>query len=139
MPVKTIFLVFLGFFTGGKCFSRTLFSVSFTPTFFFHGHSFYIFSRVEDFVSRGEFRFFFTGWGLFFSRAPFLFCILIKIVISIKTDIFLKHNYEFFHAHYLHFHGHIVLNFSRTQNFVSRTEIQENFHGQFFFFHGHFF
>ena len=48
-------------------------------------------------------------------------------------DIFLKNNYEFFHAHFLDFHGHIFFNFSRAQNLVSRTQIHENFHGHFFF------
>ena len=94
VPVKTNFFGFLDFFTGGKCFSRTLFSVFFTHTFFFHGHNFCIFSRVEYFVSRGVF--FFLHRLVFFLRALVLLSILIKIVTSINTWSYPTRNTDIF-------------------------------------------
>ena len=70
-----------------------------------------------------------------FCEKPLYLLILPEIEF---IDIFLKRNYDFFHAQFLDFHGHIFFNFSRAQILVSRTQIHENFHGHFFFFHGPF-
>ena len=78
MPVKTYFDVFPDFFTGGKNFSRTLFSVFFTPTLFFHGHSFFIFSRAEYFVSRGETLFLSRIGGEVLCSGSVIFTILLR-------------------------------------------------------------
>ena len=133
VPVKTVFFRFLDFFTGKKCFSRTLFSVFFTHTFFFHGHDFCIFSRVEYFVSRAEFSFF-SRVGVFFTgtnkitKEYFLTPTKIECI-----DIFLKHNYDFFHAHFFDFHGHIFFKFSRAKNLFSRTQTHKIFTATFVF------
>ena len=72
VPVKTYFFGFLDFFTDGKCFSRTLFSVFFhVHEFEFHGQNLmknftgtFLFSRALFDVFSG----FFTGIFFFHGK-----------------------------------------------------------------------
>ena len=66
MPVKTNFDVFSGFFTGGSAFSRTLFSVFFTPTFFSTGTHFIFFHGQNISFHGGNFDFIFSRVAVFF-------------------------------------------------------------------------
>ena len=144
VPVKTVFFRFLDFFTGKKWFSRTLFSVFFTHTFFFHGHYFCIFSRVEYFVSRAEFSFFFHGL-VFFSLAQVLLSIFIKIVTIINTWSW-NWMYWYISQTQLWFFSRTLFRLSRAhffqiftgKKFIFTDTNSQNFHGHFCFFTGTF-
>ena len=41
---------------------------------------------------------------------------------------------DFFHAPFFDFHVNMFFNFSRAQNLVSPTELDQNFYGHFFLF-----
>ena len=46
---------------------------------------------------------------------------------------FSTHNYDFFHAHFFDFHGHIFFKFSRAKNLFSRTQTHKIFTATFVF------
>ena len=48
-------------------------------------------------------------------------CIMHKPPQIEFIDTFPKHNYEFFYTHFFYFCGHLIRNFYRAQNLVSRT------------------
>ena len=114
MPVKTLFGIFVIFFTSRKTFSRTLFSVFFTPTYFFHGHSFvFLFFTGKKNGLTGR-NFFFPRVGIFLVKRKFLspkrqnsfFYPLwnwIQWYISQNEWSFFTHNFKLSRAHFVKF------------------------------------
>ena len=109
---------FCHFFTSRKTFSRTLFSVFFTPTYFFHGHSFvFLFFTGKKNGLTGR-NFFFPRVDIFLVKRKFLspkrqnsflypLWNWIQWYISQNEWSFFTHNFKLSRAHFAKiFHGH---------------------------------